>query len=210
MMCRKLICLTCFVFVLGLATTVAEAADPDLLAWWACDEGTGNVVGDISGNGHDGTFVNGDPAWTEGVRGSAVQLNQPTLIEVPPLDVQLTEATMAGWIKPDGSQPEWASIIMHRNPGPASGFNILGYQLAYHWNDTESSWNYRGGDMIAQDDWTFAAVTVEPDKATFYVNGVAGSVNTVTHAPCRVGWQHLPGRRWFRRFSGTRDEWRPG
>jgi len=182
-MCRKLILLSCFVLVLGLATTVAEAADPDLLAWWACDEGSGNVVGDISGNGHDGTFVNGDPAWVAGKHGSAVQLNQPTLVEVPPLNVELTQATMAGWIKPDGSQPEWASFIMHRGPGPATGFNILGYQLAYHWNDTESSWSYRGGDMIAENDWTFAAVTVEPDKATFYVNGVAGSVNTVSHAP---------------------------
>ena len=38
--------------------------------------------------------------------------------------------------------------------------------------------------MIAEDDWTFAAVTVEPDKATFYVNGEAGSVNEITHEPC--------------------------
>jgi hypothetical protein len=38
--------------------------------------------------------------------------------------------------------------------------------------------------MIAEDDWTFAAVTVEPDKATFYVNGEKGSVNEITHEPC--------------------------
>jgi len=180
-MSKKLILMACFVFVLGLATTVAEAADPDLLAWWACDEGAGNVVGDISGNGHDGTFVNGDPSWVAGIHGGAVQLNGPTLIEVPALNVTLTEATMAGWIKPDGSQPDWAAIIMTR--GTATGFNILGYQLAYHWNDTGASYNYRGGDMIVDNEWTFVAVTIEPDKATFYVNGVAGSVNTVTHGP---------------------------
>ena len=182
-MCRKLIFLISFVFVLGMATTVAEAADPDLLAWWLCDEGAGNVVGDASGNGHDGTFVNGGPSWVAGIHGSAVQLIGPTVIEVPPLNVVLTEATMAGWIKPNGSQPEWASIIMHRGPGPAHGFNVLGFQLAYHWNDTAESYNYRGGDMITDNEWTFAAVTIEPDKATFYINGVAGSVNTVSHAP---------------------------
>ena len=38
--------------------------------------------------------------------------------------------------------------------------------------------------MIASDDWTFAAVVVEPDQATFYLNGVAGSVNSITHGPC--------------------------
>ena len=38
--------------------------------------------------------------------------------------------------------------------------------------------------MIAEDDWTFAAVTILPDKAQFYVNGEAGSVNEITHEPC--------------------------
>ncbi|MFB0553020.1 MAG: LamG domain-containing protein [Phycisphaerae bacterium] len=166
---------------------IPEPVDPGtegLLARWPCDEGEGAVVSDASGNGRDGTFVFGDPAWVEGNRGSAVELIGPTLIEVPPLDVELTEATMAGWILPYGPQPDWSSIIMTRTPGLATGFNVLGYQLAYHWNDTSDSWSFRGGDMIAEDDWTFAAVTIEPDKATFYVNGKAGSVNEITHGPC--------------------------
>ncbi len=154
-----------------------------LLAFWPCDEGEGAVVSDASGNGRDGAFVFGDPAWVEGISGSAVELVGPTLIEVPPLGMELSEATMAGWINPNGPQPDWSSIIMHRNPGPAHGFNILGYQLAYHWNDDSASWSYRGGDMIAEDDWTFVAVTIEADKATFYVNGIKGSVNEITHAP---------------------------
>ncbi|MFC1633276.1 LamG-like jellyroll fold domain-containing protein [Planctomycetota bacterium] len=164
-----------------------EPVDPGtdgLLARWACDEGEGDVVGDVSGNGRDGLFVNGDPAWVEGVSGSAVELIGPTLIETPPLDMELTEATMAGWILPYGPQPDWSSIVMQRDPGLATGFNILGYQLAYHWNDTSDSWSFRGGDMIAEDEWTFAAVTIEPDKASFYVNGLPGSVNEISHGPC--------------------------
>ncbi len=160
---------------------VYAAGIPDLLGWWTCDEGSGSIVGDASGNGRDGTFVNGDPAWVPGIRGSAIELVAPTLVEIPPLDMELTEATMAGWIKPNGPQTDWSSFIMTR--GVASGFNILGYQLAYHWNDTSDSWSYRGGDMIAEDDWTFCAVVIEPDKATFYVNGVAGSVNEISHGP---------------------------
>jgi hypothetical protein len=38
--------------------------------------------------------------------------------------------------------------------------------------------------MIAEDDWTFAAVTIESDKATFYVNGEEGAVNEIAHGPC--------------------------
>jgi len=104
-------------------------------------------------------------------------------VEVQPLNLELTEATMAGWIKPNGPQPDWSSIMMTRDPGLATGFNVLGYQLAYHWNDMSESWSFRGGDMIAEDDWTFAAVTVAPDKARFYINGEAGSVNEISHGP---------------------------
>ncbi|MFC1636650.1 LamG domain-containing protein [Planctomycetota bacterium] len=183
-MCRRLI----FVMIVFLLFLVpmnrVHGAVPDLIAWWTCDEGAGNVVGDASGNGHDGTFVYGDPGWGPGIRGSAIELVGPTLVEVPPIDMELTEATMAGWIKPNGSQPDWSSFIMMRDPALATGFNVLGYQLAYHWNDTSDSWSYRGGDMIAADDWTFAAVVVEPDQATFYVNGVQGSVNTINHGSC--------------------------
>ena len=171
-------------YLAGHRVTPVDPGNEDLLAWWACDEGAGAIVGDASGNGRDGTFVNGDPAWVEGIHGSAVELVGPTLVEVPPLNLELTEATMAGWIKPNGPQPDWSSIMMTRTPGLATGFNVLGYQLAYHWNDTSSSWNFRGGDMIAEDDWTFVAVAIEPDKARFYVNGEAGSVNEVSHGPC--------------------------
>jgi len=170
-------------YLAGERATPVDPGSSGLIASWTCDEGAGAVVGDVSGNGRDGTFVNGDPAWVEGVSGSAVELVGPTLIETPPLDLELSEATMAGWIKPNGAQPDWSSIIMQRDPGLATGFNILGFQLAYHWNDTSDSWGHRGGDMIAEDDWTFAAVTIEPDKATFYVNGETGSVNEAPHEP---------------------------
>jgi len=178
-MCKRMIFIFAVVIFGFASLTEVYGAVPDLIAWWSCDEGSGEIVGDASGNGHDGTFVNGDPAWVPGMHGSAIELVAPTLVEIQPINMVLTEATMAGWIKPNGSQTDWSSFIMTR--GVASGFNILGYQLAYHWNDTSDSWSYRGGDMIAQDDWTFAAVTIEPDKATFYVNGVAGSVNRISH-----------------------------
>jgi len=186
-------------------------ADPDLIAWWSFDEGSGDVVADVSGNGHDGIFVNGDPVWVDGNRGSAVELTGPTLIEIPPLNVELTEATMAGWIKTNGAQPDWSSFIMTRDPGLATGFNVLGLQLAYHWNDTADSWGHRGGDMVEDGEWTFCAVTIEPDKATFYINGVAGSVNTISHGPCNwnsniyLGGDGTAG--WVaRRMNGALDD----
>jgi len=161
--------------------------DPALIGWWSCDEGAGAVVGDSSANGNDGKFVNGEPVWAPGVYGNAVTLIAPTLVEVPAMGLTLTEATMAAWFMPYGTQPDWASIIMHRTgTSPAvlaHGFNLLGDgQLAYHWNDSSATWSYRGGAKYSALEWTFCALTVAPDKATFYVNGEAKAINTAAHA----------------------------
>ena len=118
--------------------------DPALIGWWTLDETEGVLVADSSANGNDGTVVNGPAAWAPGVHGNALTLVAPTLVEIPAMGLTLTEATMAGWFMPFGTQPDWASIIMHRNPGPASGFNLLASgQLAYHWNDASSTWSFR-------------------------------------------------------------------
>jgi hypothetical protein len=101
---------------------------------------------------------------------------------------------------------------MHRGAGLAHGFNVLAdNQLAYHWNDDSGSWSFRGGDMIPADDWTFAAVTVDAEKASFYVNGDTGSVNQLAHAPAM--WDnniHLGGDgsdNWIaRRMVGALDD----
>ncbi len=58
-MCKKLIYLTSFVLVLGLVlTSVAEAAvDPDLVAWWKFNDGSGTTTKDSSGNGNDADLL---------------------------------------------------------------------------------------------------------------------------------------------------------
>jgi hypothetical protein len=159
--------------------------DPALIGWWTCDEGEGEVVADSSPNGNDGRFINGAPAWREGMYGNAITINGPTLVEVPAMGLTLSAATMAGWIFAPAAQPEWASFIMHRAPGPASGFNMLAdRQLAYHWNDASDTWSYRPGVYHPLNEWAHCAVTVEPAKAVFYLNGVASATNTVNHPPC--------------------------
>jgi hypothetical protein len=119
---------------------------------------------------------------------------------------------MAGWIKPYGLQPDWSAIIMHRGDGLAHGFNVLAdNQLAYHWNDDSGSWSFRGGDFIPEDDWTFVAVAIDPEKAAFYVNGEAGSVNMIAHGPAM--WDNNiylggdGGDTWVdRRMNGALDD----
>lgn len=69
-MSRQLICLICFVLVLG-ATGNASA---ELVAYWTFDKGSGATAYDSSGNGHDGT-LEGNPEWADGKLGGALQLD---------------------------------------------------------------------------------------------------------------------------------------
>lgn len=45
----------------------------ELIAAWPMDEGSGDVMHDSSGNGHDGEFF-GNPEWTNGKFGKGIQL----------------------------------------------------------------------------------------------------------------------------------------
>ena len=64
-----------FVLVLALLLAVmANAADPDLVAHWKLDDGSGTTAVDSSANGNDGTFV-GDPQWASGILGGALDFD---------------------------------------------------------------------------------------------------------------------------------------
>ncbi|HSW00837.1 MAG TPA: LamG-like jellyroll fold domain-containing protein [Sedimentisphaerales bacterium] len=190
-MLKKCSCLALLAGILALALGGAAQAgfnplkDPAIIGWWTCDEGAGEVVADSSPLGRDGRFVNGAPVWRTGVYGNAITLNGPTLVQIPAMGLTLSQATMAAWIFAPTAQPEWASFIMHRGPGPASGFNMLAdRQLAYHWNDAANTWSYRPNVRHPLNEWAHCAVTVDPAKAVFYLNGVASATNTVSHPAC--------------------------
>jgi len=188
---KKYCCLALLAGTLALVLGSAAQAkfnplkDPSIIGWWTCDEGAGEIVADSSPLKHDGRFINGSPVWRTGIHGNAITLNGPTLVQIEPMGLTLSQATMAAWLFAPTAQPEWASFIMHRGPGPASGFNMLAdRQLAYHWNDASNTWSYRPNVFHPLNEWAHCAVTVDPTKAVFYLNGVASATNTVNHPAC--------------------------
>jgi len=69
-MCKKLIFLTCIVFVAGMAGT----ASAEKVGHWGLDEGSGTIAKDSAG-GYDGTLM-GDTSWVaEGKLGGALQFD---------------------------------------------------------------------------------------------------------------------------------------
>ena len=79
-------------------TFMANQLQEDLVAYWPLNDGTGAIAADVTGNGHDGTLVNG-PVWT----------GDPALafdgvddyVDVGPLGVTGTALTLAAQFRAD-------------------------------------------------------------------------------------------------------------
>jgi hypothetical protein len=78
-----------------------------LVGYWPFDEGSGTIAYDYSGNGNNGTLVNG-PQWVDGKVGKALMFNNSGgRVEIPDNDLLSTHAvdstqeqTIVVWIKP--------------------------------------------------------------------------------------------------------------
>jgi hypothetical protein len=96
-------------------------------------------------------------------------------VETVPLGITSNTITMTAWIKMDGLQCTWSSGIVFMRP-PATGMNIFGDELRYHWNDTHWSWN--PGLHVPNETWTFVALVVSPDGARLYMNEIFANDST--------------------------------
>ena len=107
---RKLILLTSFVLVLGLALTrAADGSPPRLIGWWRFD---GDTL-DYSGLGNDGTAV-GNPTFVPGKVGSgAIELNGMSdyvAMDAVADDIKSKSITLCAWLKTSSDMnTEWFS-----------------------------------------------------------------------------------------------------
>ncbi len=143
--------------------------------------------------------------------GLALDLSQSTTdyVGIPPMDVVADSVTFVVWVKPDSIQLDWAAIYMH---DAATGFGFKNglNELQYHWNGDAWSWN--SDLLVAPDEWSHIALSVTPEGATMYLNGVA-SHRTASHTPmdfstdiARLGQDRGFGA--GRNFKGQIDEFR--
>jgi hypothetical protein len=144
--------------------------DPDLLAWWAFDEGTGNLAADGSGNGNDGT-LNGGAEWVPGVHGGALAFNgsdayvgtEQSLLN------DLTAFTMAGWI--NAREVGLYASLFGQNDLIELGFTSEGAGTLGVWM-SGNGWAYFGADYpYPYPSWHHVALAGDATRIALYIDG---------------------------------------
>ncbi|HEY3319276.1 MAG TPA: LamG-like jellyroll fold domain-containing protein [Planctomycetota bacterium] len=162
--------------MIGVQVFVTDG--PGLVAHWTFDEGSGTTAADSSGNGYDGTLVNG-PIWTTGLMGpSDLQFDGvSSYVNVPNApDLGGGSFTVAAWIYPDSDN---AITFVSKWDGPMDrrqfDFNItsnrvVGFQVM---QSNQATPYAVGIQRILPGRWYF--VTAVADTAAsqlrIYVNG---------------------------------------
>jgi len=108
-------------------------------------------------------------------------------IRIPALDLNSDRVTITTWIRRQGNQSSFAGIVFNRNGSTVAGLNFGdSNELRYHWNGGGETWGWDSGLVVPNDEWVFAALVVEPTRASIYL-GEGGVLtradNPVSHAP---------------------------
>jgi chitodextrinase len=161
--------------VLGASTT-------GLVGYWNFDEGSGTTANDSSGNGNNGTLVNG-PTWTTGKVGSgALSFNgindYVNSGSASSLDT-LGPLTIAAWIYPTAALGTTNNSVVGKSGDYYLGF-ITSYGNKLYFRVPLASTNLQGYcssfAFSSLNQWYHVAVTWNGvigtgNTATFYING---------------------------------------
>ena len=193
-MFRKLLCIISFVAAIGIGLTIpAQAADPDLAAYWKFDDGSGTTAFDSSGNGNNGTF-NGNPQWVAGKFGGALQFDGDDYLNCgngPSLQIQ-EQITIAFWFQVQAFQNTWEGFLAKGDnsyrasrgggTGNATHMGISGTSTG-----GGNGW-FNGTVIVTGGDWHHYAATYDGTEGRIYIDGVldvtspgTGQINSSTY-----------------------------
>ncbi|MCP4256345.1 MAG: hypothetical protein GY774_02325 [Planctomycetes bacterium] len=169
--------------VLLTVAVCTQAQDPDLLAWWKFDDGTGTIAVDSSGNGHDGVFIQ-DPEWVAGKFGSGLLFDGQggERVSLGGLDIPSGAMTIACWFKANnldtpGNDPRMVSKafgggnndhIWMFSSSRQSGEKLLRFRLKT--NDGEQTSEIKAGTFEVGE-WIHGAIWWDGTDMKVYKNG---------------------------------------
>ncbi|UCE99966.1 MAG: LamG domain-containing protein, partial [Planctomycetota bacterium] len=151
---------------------------------------------------------NNDPCWvndTDPCRGwtlwfdGANDVNCSDYLAIPAMNLNSNTVSMTAWIKPSRPQTGSFTGLLHHSVGGGdtgvagmsygSGANwVYDGSFAYVWNENDQkTWGFESDIFIPEQEWSFVALVIEPDKAILYQkdltdpNLLNAATNTLAH-----------------------------
>ena len=124
-MCREPIYLASVLVLFGSA--LAAAATPEPVGWWKLDETAGTTAGDSSAGANDGVLT-GDPVWTAGQLGGALQFDGTddfVTLPIGSLLSTLADSTFATWANFSNAGGAWQRLFDFGSGSGASPYMFL-------------------------------------------------------------------------------------
>lgn len=169
-------------------------------AHWPLDENADDTSGAFKGS------IHGTAQWVEGHSGKAMQFDGKTSVEIAPLNLESNAATICGWLRVEKPVDAHSGIFFCRSDEEAAGLSFRTTRsLGYSWT-AKNTHSFNARLQIPLNQWVFAAVAVEPEKATLYLwdgKELRSAVNCVPHtkqtfaSPILMGRDPINDRRFF-------------
>ena len=207
-----------FCSLLMLIITAAKAADPALVLYLSLDEGKGDTVKDLSGNGNNGTLEDG-PKWVDGKFGKALEFSEGNRVYMPASkslhgDIFKGEFTLLAWVKPIPGGNQWGHIWRSVDGNDATQCTLFynsGNFVSWR-GQLDGTWAERcvslAGTVIAEE-WTYVAVVGDKNEFKIYANGEEAAAWPFVEMDGDITDYYLgydDRRTWSEWFTGAIDE----
>jgi hypothetical protein len=182
-----------------VAINITPSIDPDIIAQWHFDEGTGTAFYDSTPNNLDGTIYGA--TWVTGMYDKALSFDgindHARVLHNSKLVMGTGAFTVSAWVKIDSSETSYQYFISKGDTG-GIGNPSNDYHLGLEGNNgkamfsisdaSKNSYSVYGNADLRDDTWHFVAGTRNGNTVKVYVDG--SLKNTLTNsniANCNVG-----------------------
>jgi hypothetical protein len=174
-------------FIMAFGLMFVGQSDAGLVGAWLFDENSGDVAGDLSGNGNDGMLMGA--GWTDGIRGSAVSFHDPdsqfilfNADEDPAKSFILhgdSDATLVMWLRPTEPLRHGSWAWTRGDDGDNDRYNIHNgggdvFGLDYREDNPNTAHGPPWGDWhvpLTVGEWNHIAVTRVGNEYTLWGGG---------------------------------------
>jgi hypothetical protein len=193
---------------------IAAASGSGPVAAYSFDEGEGETVEDLTGNGHTGT-IHGAKWTTRGRYGDALEYYAPEedYVSIPAsedLDGS-EELTVEAWVRPTITDPYYGEIVMKEREGsPAYSWTLDRHETeaAGFFMRTEEGMVAGGEGSLPLHTWTHVAMTNDGAHNRLYVNGELVDTEPAIpfdgHGEIRIGGNSIFGQYFYGRIDELR------